>query len=300
VPLFRRRTREWEPPHPRCMFVVSCAGDLPHPTALSDELPAHTAERIGDLVPGVNYMAECAERSRVEIAVDEVAPRSRKERRASSWPWDAKNLPPEEMWPYMGLTADLVRRLDEARYNIVLTLHDPGDSVDAAVLNLTLLADKVALVSDGCVNDVYAMRFFGPATWRVPEPIDELDVREHMIVHAVPEQTRRGTWLHTHGLVKFGRPEVEVYDVAPDMADPVAVVLNEISDYVITRALVRPGHTLGDPETPIYAREGRREREHWQDTPVLELVDVDEGGRPVRSGAPRGLAALLALAEGES
>lgn len=59
---------------------------------------------------------------------------------------------------------------------------------------------------------------------------------------------------------------------------------------MLTGALVAPGETVGDPSVPLKARVGGREREHWEGTSVLELVDVDEQGEAT-SGATRGLRA---------
>jgi hypothetical protein len=135
------------------------------------------------------------------------------------------------------------------------------------------------------------MRFFGPGTWRIPEPLAEVDVREHMTVHAVPDERATGSWVHTHGLIKFGRPEFEIYDVPTDMTEGTAVALNDMGQYVLTGALISPGETLGDRAVPLHSRIGGRDREHWEETPVLELVDVAEDGQPADSGASRGLRA---------
>jgi hypothetical protein len=64
-----------------------------------------------------------------------------------------------------------------------------------------------------------------------------------------------------------------------------------MGQYVLSGALVSPGETLGDPAVPLHARLGERERDHWEDIPTLELVDVDANRQPVDSGAERGLRA---------
>ena len=65
---------------------------------------------------------------------------------------------------------------------------------------------------DGC-----AFRFFGPTGWPVENAHPEFDAREHVHIHIESDSG----WLHTHGLIKFGRPEMEIYGV-PDELYPVA------------------------------------------------------------------------------
>ena len=256
VTLFGKRGR-WEPPAPRCAFLVSCAGLLP---ALESEI-------------------RTASGGALEVEVLEPVR-------------DVDRLPEREIWPYVGLDDDLARRITDAQHDVSLVLANPGESVADTVLEATKQASTLAERADGCVDDLFAMRFFGPDTWRVDEPLAEIDVREHVMLHTVPvEDDGDRFWVHTHGLVKFGRPEFEIYDVPGAMVNGVAIALNDMGQYVLSGALVSPGETLGERAVPLHARLGEREPDHWQDIPVLELVDVDEGGRPVASGAERGLRA---------
>ena len=139
--------------------------------------------------------------------------------------------------------------------------------------------------------DTAAFRFFGPGGWpveadlAVENPYPEFDVREHVQIHIETDSR----WFHTHGLIKFGRPEMEIYGVPPELDDTAFATLLDISHYVITSAVIEPGQTCGDPSQPFYAREGSKEREHWNGVSVLELVDLDESGEPVSSGAPKAL-----------
>jgi hypothetical protein len=254
--LFGKRGR-WEPPAPRCALLVSCAGPLP---------PLESVIRTAG---GGALELEALEPVR-----------------------DVDRLPEREIWSYVGLNDDLARRITDAQHDVSVVVAAPGESVADTVLEATKQASKLAELADGCVNDLFAMRFFGPDAWRVAEPLGEIDVREHVTLHTVPVVDGGDRfWVHTHGLVKFGRPEFEVYDVPADMVNGVAIALNDMGQYVLTGALVSPGETLGDRVVPLHARLGERERDHWEDIPVLELVDVDQSGRPAPSGAERGLRA---------
>lgn len=249
--------RRWQPPPPSCAFLVSCAGALPE----------------------VEHVIQIEGGGLLELEVLEPAPHD-------------DRLPEREIWPYIGLTDDLARRIMEAKHDVNLVVTDSGASVTQTVLEATKQASDLAGAADGCVRDLFAMRFFGPDGWRVEEPLAELDVREHATLHTVPVQEGGETfWVHTHGLVKFGRPEFEIYDVPASMVDGVAIALVDMGQYVLSGALVSPGETLGDPAVPLHARLGERERDHWEDIPTLELVDVDASRQPADSGAERGLRA---------
>jgi hypothetical protein len=274
--LFGRRGQGWKPPAPRCAFIVSCAGELPSLAALTGE-PSSEAHSATPAV-GKPYDVATGNGGTLELRVEEA------ERRA-------EHIPHEEVWPYVGLTRDLARRILEARYDVGLLLKAPGQTVADTVLEATKLADRLAELSDGCVNDLSAMRFFGPGTWRIPEPLAEIDVREHITVHAVPDERATESWVHTHGLLKFGRPEFEIHDVPAEMTEGTAIALNDMGQYVLAGALISPGETLGDRAAPLHARIGGRDRDHWEETPVLELVDIGEDGQPAHSGASRGLKA---------
>jgi hypothetical protein len=255
VALFRRG-RRWEPPAPRCAFIVSCAGPLP------------TLEPVLRTGGG----------GTIEVEVCEPPPA-------------VDRLPDRDFWPYVGLTEDLARRVVAAEHEVNVVLTSPGDSVAETVLAATKRAAALAEAADGCVSDVFAFRFFGPDTWRVEEPLGDFDVREHIILHTVPMEDDGRFWIHTHGLVKFGRPEFEIHDLSAGTEEGAAIALNDMGQYVALGALISPNETVGDQAVPLHTRVGERERDHWEDIPVLELVDVDERGHPAASGAERGLRA---------
>jgi hypothetical protein len=258
--LFRSHRETWEPPAPRCEFLVRCAA----PT-----------------LPELDLVHLAGDGAAVELQVVE----------------PGAALPPAEVLSSLGLSGDALRRAEEARHEVLVLLVDPGESVPGAVLQTTLAADQLAERADGVVQDLVALRFFGPGGWRSPEAVGDFDIRDHVTIHALTDDRGGWEWLHTHGLVKFGRPELEVYDVPAELAAAAGPLLNEIAWYMADGALMRPGDSLGDPGEPISVRQGarrRRDRWHWEGTPVLELVDPG-----VKSGATRGIRALIAFQEGE-
>jgi hypothetical protein len=97
-----------------------------------------------------------------------------------------------------------------------------------------------------------------------------------------------GLWLRTRGLVRFGRPEIEVYGVAPDDGSAAEAALGRVAAFVAGGGTIEPGRMLGVGASRLVAREGERNRERWGDTVVLELVDVDPSGEPQESGRSLG------------
>jgi hypothetical protein len=65
--------------------------------------------------------------------------------------------------------------------------------------------------------------------------------------------------------------------------------LLDMAQYTITSMLIEPGQTAGNPTQPFHAREGKKNADHWNEQSVLELVDVDERGKPIASGATKAL-----------
>jgi hypothetical protein len=196
-----------------------------------------------------------------------------------------------DMLEVAGLTEAMLARFNHPVWRVILEMATPGEDVRETVIFATRLAQRLAALGDGVVMDIRAYRFFGPEGWPVEEPIPGFDAREHVHIHLESDSS----WLHTHGLIKFGRPEMEIYDVPPELYDAACGMLLNTAQYTITSQIIKPGETCGDPKQPFYARVGAKNRDdHWNDVSVLELVDVDQRRKPVSSGAPKALQAFAA------
>jgi len=297
---FLKSRPKWQVPEPRCIFMIACsAARLPapsrivHPKGEGEALPGTAGPEPRKtlepgflerpLRPGDSFMILSAGRGAFHVSVEGLE--SVKDSPARTLSRDA--------WPYVRLTEDLARRAREATATVVVMLVRRGQNLAQDVLFATRLADRISSLADGCVNDLMGCRFFGSGSWRVSDPAAEVDARDHVLVHAETGDPR-GMWVHTHGLIKFGRPEIEVYEVAEPVWKEVSLAVLDLAMYLIGGAIIGPGETVGDPGVPLVARLGTRHRKgHWEDCPVLELVDVDENRKPLETGAMRGLEALL-------
>jgi hypothetical protein len=283
-------SKQWNAPAPHSAFVISLANrELPSLVSLANP------DGIDGAVQGMagpadgkptaeNMIGPMREGQYVAISPTGGGCRMRVERAEPQA--EGLSFGPE-VREASGLTEEMLARFNHPVWRVILEMEEPGKEVKDTVIFATRLAQRLAALGDGVVMDGPACRFFGPAGWPVDEPMPEFDVREHVHIHFVPDLG----WYHTHGLIKFGRPEMEIYDVPTELDLAAFTVLLDISQYIVTSgALIEPGQTCGDPKQPFYAREGTKNKEdHWEEVSVLELVDLDERTRPVASGAPKAL-----------
>ena len=282
-------SKKWRPPEPQLSMVVSMTNaNLPTLVALANPSGAEGA------VPGMagpaegqpsaeNMLRPMQEGQYVAISpggglcglrVERVEPGA-----------EPLRLDPET-FEASGLTEEMLAKFNRPVWRAILEMVQPAAEVRETVIFGTRVAQRLAGLGDGVVMDLSAWRFFGPEGWPVDEANPEFDARKFVHIHIESESR----WFHTHGLAKFGRPELEIYDVPAELAEIAYATLLDISQYVITSEVIEPGQTCGDPNQPFYAREGTRNRdEHWKEVAVLELVDVNERGKPVTSGAPKAL-----------
>jgi hypothetical protein len=285
--------KKWKPPDAELAMVISAAKDLPSLLKLANPAGAEgavrgmagpadqqpTAENMAAPMKEGQYLAISPSGGACGLIVERV-------------PRQSKGLSIDPaMLEASGLTKEMLEKFNHPAWRVILEMITPGNDVRETVIFATRLAQRLAALGDGVVMDTRAYRFFGPQGWPVEGPIPEFDAREHVHIH-LESDTR---WLHTHGLIKFGRPEMEIYDVPQELQGAAFAMLLDVAQYVITSRPIKPGETCGDTKQPFYAREGVKNPEgHWEDVPVLELVDVDGRRKPVASGATMALRAFAA------
>ncbi len=282
-------SKKWTPPEPQLAMVISLANpelpslmSLANPAGLEGAVPGMagpaagkpTKENMTGPLPAGEYVAISPGKCMCSLSVERVETQA-----------EPLSFEPAVM-EASGLTEETLAKFNQPVWRVIIQMHDPGNDIIGGVQFATRLALRLASLADGVVMDSAAYRFFGPTGWPVENPIGEFDAREHVHIHIEGDTG----WFHTHGLLKFGRPELEIYDVPENLAGVAYATLFDIAQYVISSAVIEPGQTCGDPNQPFHARLGSKNREgHWNNTAVLELVDVNERGKPVSSGAPKAL-----------
>lgn len=291
--MLRGRDRRWKFPDPTCMFIVGCTGQLPSVLRVVNEQGDGAALRGHVSRIGKNKAASLDSPMRVGDTFGVITPG-----RGLLVLVIASDIPPlpimdqPEEWEQSGLNADLAARFKSADLAFMIQVQDPGDAAIDTVTFATELADRVSEVASGCVDDFNAQRFFAEGSWRLDGDREDFEPAEHISLHVRPAPPK-GLWVHTHGLLKFGRPELEMRAVPPDLLKDAMNTLLNFARYVVVERPIAPGDTLGNPETPLHAREGRTDFDHWQLAPLLELVDVDKSGKPVPIGVERGLRSMI-------
>ena len=111
-----------------------------------------------------------------------------------------------------------------------------------------------------------------------------LDPIREITIETLTDGPSRG-WIHTHGLARHGKPELEIRGAPLFMSRAGAAILNDIADYLLNDATqpLLPGQTIDGPGGPIRAVEGRADESlgypanHYA-TPRLTLVDAESMG----------------------
>lgn len=99
------------------------------------------------------------------------------------------------------------------------------------------------------VYDIQVMRWWTPAEWRrdvfglgIPDP-----GRHVVILYSNDDVAGVGTWFHTRGMRKFGRPDISVRDVPPHQFEAVVDLCNRFITYQAYGALIPEGRSISIP-----------------------------------------------------
>lgn len=123
----------------------------------------------------------------------------------------------------LGWTPDLLtggpelrEQLEQARgfYRVSFEPGKPQPSV--AAFEALWTVRTILEVCEGVAVDTTSFKLHSPMDI---EEITELDfdIRDHITVHAqVMGEGERQTWVHTHGMAKFGSPDVEMFHIAEE------------------------------------------------------------------------------------
>ena len=145
----------------------------------------------------------------------------------------------------------------------------------------TRLASAVRAQYGGVIFDVCALRHVGGGRQPFPWDPDGESILHHVALVCRPQRKRRFD-AATRGLVKFGRPELEIRRVPESLMCETAELLFQVGEYVARGALVIPGDTVGHPERQLRAILEESTLPLPPFLPVLRLVDAGTLGSPVK------------------
>ena len=115
------------------------------------------------------------------------------------------------------------------------------DDLPLAALDWSLaLLQTVLRVSDGVAIDPIAQRCYDSDSL---VGIQDNDPLAHLAIHNEPHRVET-RWLHTHGLEKFHRPELEMLDVPFSLEEEALSFLREVSIRIAHGARLAPGDEI--------------------------------------------------------
>jgi len=125
-----------------------------------------------------------------------------------------------------------------------------GEVADATSLMYLrdVIGTAAALLDSGAVAlyDPFTFRWWRPETWKVVfHAPDEPQPKKHVVILYSAE--RDGLWLHTRGLLTFGRPDLSVRGVSQADIGTAAGMLNELIELQAFGGRLADGETVRHP-----------------------------------------------------
>ncbi|HEY2511540.1 MAG TPA: hypothetical protein VGI39_11815 [Polyangiaceae bacterium] len=138
----------------------------------------------------------------------------------------------------------------------------------------------MALVESGglAVFDPHMFKWWTADEWRelAFDPAGPVP-RHHVVILVTDEPTSGAKWFHTRGLWKFGRPDLSVHSVTPDLEAGVTDLLNRFIEMLAFGAIVTDGQAIRMKSLPA----------HWRcfhrgtlDDPDFNNVHIEIGPEP--------------------
>ena len=104
------------------------------------------------------------------------------------------------------------------------------------------------LVDHGAVAvyDPFTFRWWRPEKWKQEYFADDRpNPHRHVMIYYSSETD--GTWLHTRGLLTFGRPDLSLRGVRPSDFDAAAAMLNELIEFQALGGVLGEGQVVRHP-----------------------------------------------------
>src|SRR5271157_5466660 len=181
---------------------------------------------------------------------------------------------PEELIPLNSRDLDDNdrRNLVEAKMIVRLQLA-PADLPHTNYLPfMVMFVEAVRRLTGGIVQDAVSHTLWGTSQWQghAQQPLENL-VDSHVQFELLDEG--EVVWIHTHGMQKFGLPEMEMEGVPADLASSARVTMVLVGETLIASSRNRPDpkEPLNIPNTPFLFKLEVRPRDEENHFPVGSL-----------------------------
>jgi hypothetical protein len=94
------------------------------------------------------------------------------------------------------------------------------------------------------IYDPLMLKWWEPSEWRSHVFDTGSSAPRHHVVILVSEDSDGTEWIHTHGMRKFGRPDISVPKVAPQHKDAVIELCNRFIELLAFGGMVRDGEAV--------------------------------------------------------
>jgi hypothetical protein len=154
------------------------------------------------------------------------------------------------------------------RLSVVRPGADPANAVRFQVQIADALVDRFG----GVLLDPQVQLLWGAESWRSAGTAGDLDLRRHLVIHA--EDHEAGLWVHTHGMLRFGKPDLELFEVPPALLERAAELLSEVARYLVSGGEVAAGDTLAVGGAELAFCAGGAEQPNDFDNECLRIADA--------------------------
>ncbi|MBZ0137877.1 MAG: hypothetical protein K8I27_16070 [Planctomycetes bacterium] len=200
---------------------------------------------------------------------------------------------PEDARSVFDFDRQAMQRFENAPWDVRLMLADHGFDPLLGALAACKLCDAFLRFAGGIGIDLETGLAVQGGDWRNEAP-QGMDIRKHVVVRAVESGNGR-YHLRTWGLCKFLRAELEVRELPIELVEGARALLVDAAEQAARGEIYREGDLVGSPRQPMMLIGGRDSGDDTATREVFELVDVNAGREPVRSGAVRGIQALARM-----
>jgi hypothetical protein len=186
-----------------------------------------------------------------------------------------------------GLGADDVQTLREGQLAIDLRIHVVNAANGAYLAWATRILLVLLGLTEGAGIDPAAQRCYG--RMELAQLARATSPAAHVNIHAEPWQ-RDGVWLHTHGLQKFARPELELLDVPRAFEAEGRALLGDLVDMLARGDRLSAGQEVElDDQGRLIALSVPSDIDHQAPFGRLRLVDAPAPGEQLGTTVRRHL-----------
>jgi uncharacterized protein YegJ (DUF2314 family)/tetratricopeptide (TPR) repeat protein len=181
---------------------------------------------------------------------------------------------PEELIPLNSRDLDDNDRRNLAEAKMIVRLQlAPADLPHTNYLPfMVMFVEAVRRLTGGIVQDAVSHTLWGTSQWQghAQQPLENL-VDSHVQFELLDEDGV--VWIHTHGMQKFGLPEMEMEGVPADLASSARATMVLVGETLIASSRNRPNPEapLNIPNTPFLFKLEVRPRDEENHFPVGSL-----------------------------